>query len=194
MLSSFTPVPSGIWRMRTTSPVPHAEDKVVLPVREQGLDHVRGDGLPLAQGAHHEDAATYIRRDPQLLGPHVDVAQHDIVRDHVLHEGAAVMLLLVIGLGGVQRHGGHGADRPADLIVPQSEGRVIELGAPAGERLEGLPLQAEQCAGGIVDGRFTYSAQRWPIRVSSLQATTTPSPSITPMVRSVFSFICRTTP
>ena len=62
------------------------------------------------------------------------------------------MLLLVIGLGGVQRHGGHGADRPADLIVPQSEGRVIELGAPAGERLEGLPLQAEQRAGGIVDG------------------------------------------
>ena len=39
----------------------------------------------------------------------------------------------------------------------------------------------------------TYSLQRWPIIDSSLQAMTTPSPSITPTVRSVFSFNCRTT-
>ena len=121
-------------------PLAHAEDKVALAVGEQGLDHIRGDGLSLFQRADHKHAPGNIGADPQLLGPHVDIAQHDIVGDDVLDEGAPVVLLLIIGLGGVQRHRGHGADGLADLVIAKGEGRVIKLVAPARQRLEGLSV------------------------------------------------------
>ena len=74
-----------------------------MPVREQGLDHVRGDRLPLLQGADHEYAPGHVRRDPQLLGPHIDIPQHDVIGDDVLDEGPPVMFLLVVGFGCIQR-------------------------------------------------------------------------------------------
>ena len=38
----------------------------------------------------------------EFLGPNIDVAQKDVIRDDALDEGRLVMLLLVIGLGTVQ--------------------------------------------------------------------------------------------
>lgn len=102
------------------------------------------------------------------------------------------MLFLIIALGCVQRHRCHRADGLADLIIAKGENGVIKLVSPAAERLEGLAVKADHAAGAPFTAA-TYSLQRWPIIDSSLQAMTTPSPSITPTVRSVFSFNCRTT-
>ncbi len=62
------------------------------------------------------------------------------------------MLLLVVDLGGIQRHGRHGADRAAGAVVPGGEHGVVKLAAPAGQRLEGPPLQRHAAALGGVDG------------------------------------------
>ena len=134
-------------------PLTDAEDKVVLPVREQGLDHVRGNGLSLLQGADHEHAPGHVRHHPQLLGPHIDVPQHDVVGDDVLDKGPPVMFFLIIGLGRVQRHSGHGADRPADLVVPEGKGCIVKLRAPTVQRLEGLAVRCHDGAAGGIDDR-----------------------------------------
>ena len=130
-----------------------AEDEIVLPVREQGLDHVRGDRLPLLQGADHEYAPGHVRCDPQLLGPHIDIPQHDVIGDDVLDEGPPVMFLLVVGFGCIQRHRGHGADGLADLVVAKGEGCIVKLGSPAVQGLECLSLRRDDGAAGSIDGR-----------------------------------------
>ena len=130
-----------------------AEDEIVLPVREQGLDHVRGDRLPLLQGADHEYAPGHVRRDPQLLGPHIDIPQHDVIGDDVLDEGPPVMFLLVVGFGCIQRHRGHGANGLADLVVAKGEGCIVKLGSPAVQGLECLSLRRDDGAAGGIDGR-----------------------------------------
>ena len=62
------------------------------------------------------------------------------------------MLFLVIALGGIQSHRGHGADGLADLIVTEGKGGIIKLVAPAAEGLEGLAVKADHAPGGAVDG------------------------------------------
>ena len=120
----------------------HADDEVILPVREQPLDHVHRHRLqPLIHRADHKHAARRLRGHVQLLGAHIDVADEDIIRNNVLDEGALVVLLLVIALGRVQRHGGHGAHGAAHAVVAAGKDRVVEVGAPAGQCLEGAALQ-----------------------------------------------------
>ncbi|MPM26155.1 hypothetical protein SDC9_72656 [bioreactor metagenome] len=116
----------------------HGENKIVLPVRIQGLNRVRGDGLGLFQGANDKHAPGHVAGNPQFLGPHINVAQHDIVCDDILDKGATVVLLLVIGLGGIQRHGGKGADCFADLVVAEGKRGIVKLRPPAIQRLERL--------------------------------------------------------
>ena len=60
------------------------------------------------------------------------------------------MFLLVVGLGGVQGHGGHGAHRPAHVVVPEDEDRIIKLGIPSVQGLEGLAVGGDHGAGGAV--------------------------------------------
>ena len=60
------------------------------------------------------------------------------------------MLLLIIGLGGIQGDRSHGADRFADLVVSKGERGIIELIAPAVERLEGLSVGCDHGPGGVV--------------------------------------------
>ena len=134
-------------------PLTDAEDKVILPVREQGLDHIGGNGLALLQGAHHKHAPGHIGGNPQFLGAHVNIAQHDVVGNDVLDKGATVVLLLIVGLGGVQGHGRHGADGLADFIVTKGKSRVVKLVAPAVQRLESLAIGGGHAASGIVDHR-----------------------------------------
>ena len=67
------------------------------------------------------------------------------------------MLFLVIALGGVQRHRGHGADGLADLIVSKGKGRIVKLIAPAAEGLEGLTVKADHAAGSAVHRRHILS-------------------------------------
>ena len=61
------------------------------------------------------------------------------------------MLLLIIGLGGVQRHRGHGADGLADLILSKGKSGVVELIAPAVEGLEGLSIGSHHGASRVID-------------------------------------------
>ena len=76
----------------------------------------------------------------ELLRLGVDISQQHIVRDDVLDEGRLVVLLLVVGLGSVERHHGHGAQRGRHLVLAFDKGGVIELGTPVGQRTEGLSL------------------------------------------------------
>ena len=120
----------------------HAEDEVVLPVGEQRLHHVHGDAVqPVVHGTDDEHAAGDLGVHMQLLGAHVDVGNEDVVGDDILDEGALVVLLLVVALGGVQGNGGHGADGAAHAVVAGSEHGVVKAAAPAGQRLEILALQ-----------------------------------------------------
>ena len=73
----------------------------------------------------------------QFLGPHVDVAEHDVVGDDVLDKGAPVVLLLIVALGPVEGHACHGADRASDLVLAHGEDGVVEPGAQAAEGVEG---------------------------------------------------------
>ena len=137
-------------------PLADAQDKVALAVREQGLDNVGGNRLALLQRADHEHAPCNIRGDAQLLGPHIDIAQHDVIGNDVLDEGTAVMLLLIIGLGGVEGNGSHSADGTADLIITKGEGSIVKLVAPAAEGLEGLSIGGDHGVGGVIDDRNIF--------------------------------------
>ena len=61
------------------------------------------------------------------------------------------MLLLVVGLGPVQRHGGHGADRPADLILAHGENSVVESGPPPAEGAERPAVHHDDHALRLID-------------------------------------------
>ena len=74
----------------------------------------------------------------ELLGADIDITQKDVVGNDALDEGRLVVLFLVIGLGAVQRHGDHGADELGLLVAALDEGRVVKVGAAAGQGLEGL--------------------------------------------------------
>ena len=130
-----------------------ADDEVVLPVGEQPLDHVHRDALqPLIHRAHHKDAAGSFGGNVQLLGTHIDVADKDVVGDDVLDERTLVVLFLVIALGGVQGHGGHGTDGAAHAVVAAGEHSVVKAHAPAGQRLEAFALQGDTGTLGGGDG------------------------------------------
>ena len=64
------------------------------------------------------------------------------------------MLLLIVGLGGIQGDGGHGAGGPADLAVAESEGGVVELGSPAAQGLENLAAGGQHPARRRVNQRY----------------------------------------
>ena len=89
----------------------------------------------------------------QLLSLGIDVPQQDIVRDDVFHKGGFVVLLLIRGLGSVEGHHRHGAQGRALRVLPLDKSGVIELSAPAGQRLEGLPLIPGDPVVGGIDGR-----------------------------------------
>ena len=131
----------------------HADDEVILPVGEEILHHLQRDGLAAAlHRPDHEYAAGYLGGHVQLLGPHIDVADKNVVGDDVLDEGALVVLFLIVRLGGVQGHAGHGAHGAAHAVITGGEHGIVKMSAPAGQRLEGLALQRNAAALGGVDG------------------------------------------
>ena len=87
----------------------------------------------------------------QLLGPDIDVPQQDVVGDDVLDKGGLVVLLLIVGLGPVEGHHGHGAEGLGLRVLPLDKGGIVELGAPAGQCLEGAALKADGAAVPPVD-------------------------------------------
>ena len=131
----------------------HGEDKARLAVGEDVLDGLDRDGLALfVRAANDEHAAVELGFDVQLLGAHIDIAQQDVVRENALDERGLVVLFLIIALGGVERDSRHAADGGAERILAACEGRKVELTAPALERLEGLALERDAGALGVVDG------------------------------------------
>ena len=127
--------------------VAHAQHEIILPVREHILHHVHGNGLgPVVHRADDKHAPGHLRRHMQLLGPHVDIADQDIIRDDVLNKGALIVLFLIIDLGGVQGHAGHGAHGASHAVVAAGENRIVKVGAPAGHGLEGLALHGHAVA------------------------------------------------
>ena len=136
----------------------HAENEVVLPVGEQALNQIQRSGLhPVVHRADDEHAPVHLGGHMQLLGPHVDIADEDVVGDDILHEGALVVLLFIIALGRVQRHGRHGAHRAADAVVAAGEHRIVKVSAPAGQCLEGLALQGHTLAVGLLNGLYIFA-------------------------------------
>ena len=131
----------------------HGEDKARLPVGEDVLHRFDGDGVGLfVRPADDEHAAVELGLHVQLLGAHVNVAQQDVVGQNAFDERGLVVLFLIVALGGVERNGRHAAHRGADGVLAAGEGRKIELAAPALERLEGLALERDAGALGLVDG------------------------------------------
>ena len=131
--------------------VPYAEDEIVLPVGKQTLDHIHEGGVPILQLAHQEHAAGNLRGHVQLLGPHVDVAEQDIVGDDILDKGTAVVLFLVIILRSIEGHAGHGADRVAGFVLSHGENGVVEPAAPAAKGMERPPIHGGHCAVRLTD-------------------------------------------
>ena len=66
------------------------------------------------------------------------------------------MLLFVIGLGGIQRHGSHRAHGTAHTVLTAGKNRIVELIAPAGQRLESFVLQRYTAAFGGIDGLHIF--------------------------------------
>ena len=125
----------------------HGQNEIVLPVGEQVLHQLQGHRLqPVVHRADDEHGPLHLGGHMQLLGPHVNVADEDIIGDDVLDEGALVVLLLIVILGAVEGHGSHGADGVADAVVAAGENGVVEMAAPAGQGLEGLALQRNAIA------------------------------------------------
>ena len=88
----------------------------------------------------------------QLLSLGIDVPQQDVVRNNILHKGSLVVLLLIIGLGRVQGHAGHGAHGASHTVVAAGENRIVKVGAPAGHGLEGLALDRDAAVLSGFDG------------------------------------------
>ena len=135
----------------------HTDDEIVLAVRVQALDHVHRHRLQsLVHRSDHEDAPGRLRRHVQLLGPHVNITDQNVVGDDVLDEGTLVVLLLIIALGRVQGHRRHGTYRPAHAVVAAGKHRVVKVTAPAGQRLERPALQRDAGALGGGDGLHVF--------------------------------------
>ena len=136
----------------------YAQHKIVLPIGEQALHQIQRCGFqPVVHRANHKYAAVHLGGHMQFLGPHVNVADEDIVGDDVLHEGALIVLLLIIALGGIQRHGSHGAYGAANAVITAGEHRIIKVAAPAGQCLKGLAFQRHALAVGLLDGLYIFA-------------------------------------
>ena len=131
----------------------HAQHKVVLAIGEQILDLLHGSNLhPLIHAADDEHAAVDLRCHMKLLGAHVDIGDEDVVGDDVLNEGALVVLLLIVALGGVQRHSSHGADGTTNDIITVGKHGIVKMTTPGRQRLKSLALQRHTFALGSGNG------------------------------------------
>ena len=88
----------------------NTQNEVVLTVREQSLHHVGRNGFAVLQCTDYKHAAGDICRDTQFLCAHINIAQHDIVRNNILNKRSAIMLFLIIRLGRIQSHRSHGTN------------------------------------------------------------------------------------
>ena len=114
------------------------DDKILLAVGEQALDHVHRRDLRRAHLPDQKDRPEGLRGEVELLGTDVDIPQQDVVGDDGLHKGGLVVLLLIVGLGAVQGHRHHGADELGLLVTALDKGGIIVVGPPADQRFEGL--------------------------------------------------------
>ena len=131
--------------------VPHAKDKIILPIRKQTLDDIHQRGVAVLRLTDEEHAPRHLRRHMELFCPHVDIAEHDVVGNNIFNEGAPVVLLLVIALRAVERHAGHGADGVAGLVISHGKHRVVKMGAPAAQRVKGTSVYRGHSPLGPVD-------------------------------------------
>ena len=129
------------------------EDEVGLTVGVQVGHHIHGGHVWHTQLAHQQDHPGHLGDEVQLLGPDIDVAQEDVVGQDVLDKGSLVVLLLIIGLGTVERDGGHGAHGGSLLIFAPDKGGIVKLTIPTGHGLKGeavahhhvVPFGSQQC-------------------------------------------------
>ena len=136
----------------------HAENEVVLPVREQALNHVQRRRLhPLIHRTDDKHAAVYLGGHVQFLGSHVNIADQYVIGNDVLHEGALVMLLFIVAFGGVQRHSRHGTHRASNAVVTAGKHRIVKVSTPAGQCLKGLALQRHTLAVSLLDGLHIFA-------------------------------------
>ena len=127
------------------------EDEVHLLVGEQGMHHVNEGGIAGLHLADQEHRPGRLGDKVQLLGADIDVPQQNVVGDDVLDKGGLVVLLLIVGLGAVQRHRGHGAEHLRLGVLTLDKGGIVELGPPAGQGLEGAPVKADRVSLAPVD-------------------------------------------
>ena len=67
------------------------------------MHHVNEGGIAGLHLADQEHRPGRLRDKVQLLGADIDVPQQNVVGDDVLDKGGLVVLLLIVGLGAVQR-------------------------------------------------------------------------------------------
>ena len=115
------------------------------------MDHVDEAGIGGLHLPDEKHRPGRLGNKVELLGPHIDVAQQNIVRNDVLDKGGFVVLLLIIGLGTVEGHGSHGAHHPGLPVLPLGKGGIIKLGAPAGQGLEGTTFKLDRLSLPVVD-------------------------------------------
>ena len=114
------------------------DDKVLLPIGEQALQHIHRSHVDVAGLPDKENRAVLIGREMELVGADIDVAGKDIVGDDVFDEGALVMLFFVIDLGAVERHMGHQAKAAGKIIVAVDKNGIVKAVAEVGQRFDGF--------------------------------------------------------
>ena len=112
--------------------------EVLLSVGEHACHHVHGRNVGSSDLPDEEHRARHVCYEMQLLGTDVHIAGQNVVGDDIFDKGSLVMLLFIIGLRAVERHVGHDAQASCDFVVALGEYGIVEIRAPADQRLEGL--------------------------------------------------------
>ncbi len=111
--------------------LPGGDDVVLVLVREDILDHVKGQHVGLGVELDQEYHPGLLGVEAQLLGLDVDVAGENVVQDDVFDEGALVVLFIVQILDVGKGYGQHRRDLFRELVLPFDEYDILPLGTGA---------------------------------------------------------------
>ena len=98
-----------------------------------------------------EDCARCVGGEMQLLGSDINIAGQNVIHDNILDKGATVMLLLIEGLGIIQRNVSHSAGGSCSVIGAGAEDRIFKVIGAVNDRLEGTLTEGGNAVAGTGD-------------------------------------------
>ena len=115
------------------------EDKILLLVREEILNHIKGRDVVGRHDADEQHHPGDVGVEVQLPRLDIDVTGQDVVQNHVFDEVVAVVLLIIILLDAGKRNCQDVAEFHGHLIRAFYKHRILRLGLGA-EGLVGEPV------------------------------------------------------